>query len=346
MYELAVFEEATPAQAHAILAAAHRVVQHITDPTDPRSGRGDGLVVAAGLMLFRPAVQVEVSALPRIEPQELARAVGSSHELAGHAAALIACASLADGQIDPARLRKVVEYAHAMHVRAGWVRNILQIARGRLAWALADMARRNASSFPGLARPDHSMPVMLPYGAQTDAHRRLAARFLALEELPAGTFGHQLWAHFRRHNFAFPGEKFAFASVFAVPHDGLHVLSGYSTSVQGELLTSTFTGAMHRCDGLRAHVLPVIFEWHIGHDVNGIGARQGALDPEKFLVSWQRGASMGTDLLSPDWDFWAVADRDLDELRADYGIRPLQPAHAAAGEAVIVTERADPFAAR
>lgn len=339
-----MFEDATHEQACAILAAAHRVVRHATDPADPRSGRGDGVVVAAGRLLFRPAVDVEVGALPRIEPQDLARAVGSDRDLAEHAAALIACASLADGQIDPQRLRKVVEYAHAMHVREGWVRDVLQVARGRLAWAMADMARRNVSTFPRWARPDDTMPPMLPYEAQTDDDKRLAARFLELEELPKATFGHQFWAHFRRHGFGFPGEKEAFTGLFAVPHDGLHVLSGYSTSIQGELLVSTFTGAMHRRDALRAHILPVIFEWHVGHEVNGIGAQQGALDPEKFLVSWQRGASTTADVLSPDWDFWAVAARDLDELRADYGITPLLPAHEADGEEVVVAGKADPHA--
>jgi hypothetical protein len=176
-----VFESATAEQAHVILAAAHRVVQRVPVPGDGRSGRGDGVVVAAGQLLFRPPLLVEPGALPRVEPQELARAVGPDHNLAEHAAALIACASLADGQIDPERLRKVVEYAHAMHVRSGWVRDILQVARGHLAWAMADMTRRNRSTFPGWASPDDTLTTMTPYAAQTNTDKRLAARFLALE---------------------------------------------------------------------------------------------------------------------------------------------------------------------
>lgn len=339
-----MFETASTEQALAILAAARGVVQLAAVPGDPRSGRGDGVVIAAGRLLFRPALDVEPAALEPIEPQDLGRAVGSDRDLAEHAAALIACASLADGQIDADRLRRVVEYAHAMHVHEGWVREILQVARGHLAWAMADMTRRNRSTFPGWACPDDTLAPMTPYGAQTDADKRLAARFLALEELPKSTFGHQFWAHFRRHGFGFPGEKDAFTGYFAVPHDGLHVLSGYSTSIQGELLVSTFTGAMHRTDALRAHILPVIFEWHVGHEVNGIGARQGGLDPVKFLISWQRGASTTTDVLSPAWDFWSVVDRDLDQLRLDYGIPPLLPADAAAGDEVIVAGNADPYA--
>lgn len=122
------------------------------------------------------------------------------------------------------------------------------------------------------------------------------------------------------------------------------MLSGYSTSIQGELLVSTFTGAMHRTDALRAHILPVIFEWHVGHEVTGIGARQGALEPAKFLTSWQRGLATTTDVLSPDWDFWAIVDRDLDEVRDSYNIPPLTPADAAVGDEVVVADNADRFA--
>ena len=248
------------------------------------------------------------------------------------------------GVIDPARLRLVVEYAHALHRHGGWVRDVLEVARGHLSWAMADTTRRNAMTFPGLAAANDALPDMLPYEGQTDDDKRLADRFLALEGLPRSTFGHQFWAHFRRHGFAFPGEEQAFNGHFAVPHDGLHVLSGYSTSVEGELLVSTFTGAMHRRDALRAHILPVIFEWHVGHDVNGIGARTGALDPLKFLVSWQRGEAMATDVLDPSWDFFAAAERDLEEVRESYAVPPLLPADAASGEEVRVAAQADPYA--
>jgi ubiquinone biosynthesis protein Coq4 len=208
---------------------------------------------------------------------------------------------------------------------------------------MADMVRRNAETFPGWAAPD-TVPEMQPYRGQTPEDRALGERFRGLEALPGDTFGHAFWRHFRRHGFAFPGEPTAFAGAFAVPHDGLHVLSGYSTSLQGELLVSTFTGAMHGHDGLRAHLLPVIFQWHVGAEVNGIGAQRGALDPEKLLVAWERGEATTGDVLSSQWDFWSVAPRPLDELRAEYGITPLDPAEAASGPEITVAADADPDA--
>src|SRR5690606_12806343 len=112
----------------------------------------------------------------------------------------------------------------------------------------------------------------------------------------------------------------------------------------GELLVSTFTGAMHGRDALRAHLLPVIFQWHVGTEVNGIGARTGALDPDKFLVAWDRGEATTQDVLDPSWDFWAAAGTDLEELRASYGIVPLDPTYAAAGDEITVAADAEPDA--
>lgn len=331
---------ATTDQALAVLGAAKAVIE-VRPPGDQRSGLGAALIVAAGRLRFHPPVDVDPESLERVPPERLARVVGPDRELARHAAALLAVASLADGEADPERLRAVVRYAHHLGVHEGWVRDLHEVARGHLAWAMADMVRHNAETFPGWA-PADTVPEMQPYRAQTDDDRALAARFRALEDLPHDTFGHTYWRHFRRHGFAFPGEPTAFAAPFAVPHDGLHVLAGYSTSLQGELLVSTFTGAMHRQEALRAHLLPVIFEWHVGTEVNGIGARSGALDPEKFVVAWNRGDVMTADVLDPSWDFWAVVATDLEELRASYAIEPLDPADAAAGDEITVVANADP----
>lgn len=339
-----MFAEATPDQALAVLGAARAVVDAIPDPDDARSGRGNALLVAAGRLLFRPAVDVDPVALDPVEPEALAAAVGDDRDLAEHAAALIAVASLADGRAEPDRLRTVVRVAHLLGLHEGWVRDLHEVARGHLAWAMGDMARRNVDTFPGWATGRDTLPDMQPYAAQTDGDRRLADRFAALEGLAPSTFGHAFWRHFRRHGFAFPGEATAFPGEFAVPHDGLHVLSGYSTSLQGELLVSTFTGAMHHHDALRAHLIPVIFEWHVGTDVNGIGAQVGALDPERFLVAWTRGEATTGDVLDPAWEFWQAAEVDLEELRARYGIDPLDPAEAATGEEIVVAADADPDA--
>jgi hypothetical protein len=99
---------------------------------------------------------------------------------------------------------------------------------------------------------------------------------------------------------------------------------------------------MHRTDALAAHLLPVIFQWHIGQEVNGIGAQHGALDPWKFLIAWQRGAQTTTDVLGAGWVFFDAAERPLSELRQDYGIPQLPEQFRPVGPEVNVTSEADP----
>ncbi len=325
-----MFVPATEEQALAGLRAASTLV----DP--PQSaGLGQSLLVAASQLFFSPPVDVDSAQLTPISPQELALAIGPDHDLAEHVACLLVVASLTDGRFDDDRLRRVVEYAHHLGVHDGWVRDMLQIARGHLAWTMADMVRRNVATFPGWGDGQDHVPSMQPYQQQTDDDKRLAARFAELQSKPANTFGRHFYDHFRRHKFGFPGEYGAFTGAFAVPHDSLHVISGYSTSLQGEILVSTFTGGMHRRDNMRAHILPVIIEWHVGSEVNGIGAQKGNLDPAKFLVAWQRGQQTTTDALSPAWDFWSLVDRDLEEVRAQMSVPDLPAAYAASGEEII-----------
>jgi len=71
------------------------------------------------------------------------------------------------------------------------------------------------------------------------------------------------------------------AEGFTVPHDTSHVLSSYTTSAQGELLVSTFIGAMHPDHPMSAEVLPVLFSWHLGVALNKIaGSWRGAYEPQ------------------------------------------------------------------
>jgi hypothetical protein len=331
-----MFVPATEDQAIASLRAAATLVDPPgAAPPSPTTGMGQTLLIAASQLFFSPPVDVSTSDLPPIAPETLARVIGRNPDLAQHVASLLAVASLADGRLDDDRLRRVVEYAHHLGVHDGWVRDVLEIARGHMAWTMADMARRNVATFPGWGDGQDHLPPMLPYQEQTDDDKRLAARFLELETKPATTFGRHFFDHFRGHRFGFPGEYDAFTGAFAVPHDSLHVISGYSTSLQGEILVSTFTGGMHRPDNLRAHILPVIIEWHVGSEVNGIGAQKGNLDPAKFLVAWERGQHTSIDALSPLWDFWSLVDKDLEEVRSDMSVEPLPEQYKASGEEIL-----------
>ena len=106
-----------------------------------------------------------------------------------------------------------------------------------------------------------------------------------------------------------------------VPHDFVHVLTGYDTKPRGELLASTFTAAMHPKYPMGGHVLPVIFSWHLGVQINEVARdASGALDPEEFWHAWAAGAAVTVDTFAPDWDFWSHVEVPLGALREHWSI--------------------------
>lgn len=252
-----MFDTLDATQATAVLGAMTTVIEP-WPRGEPTLGRK--LVAAAADLLFGLDPD-RVDAMP-VAPDRLRVALdGRNEATVKHVAELIAVAALVDGRVAADRVRVALDHARHLGVRAPWVGELSDVADGHLDRAMHEMVIRNSATFPGLSVPG-TEPDLLPYDGRSDADRRLHARFEDLEGFPDGSYGRAFWVHFRRHGFRFPGQDGAFNGAFAVPHDALHVLTGYDTSMQGEVLVSTFTGRMHRRDALSAHLLPVIFQWH------------------------------------------------------------------------------------
>ncbi|MPY91772.1 MAG: hypothetical protein GEV08_01540 [Acidimicrobiia bacterium] len=140
---------------------------------------------------------------------------------------------------------------------------------------------------------------------------------------------HEFYA---RNGFDYPGAPTSANERFTTPHDSAHVLSGYDTSLQGELLVSTFTAGMHPDEPITGHILPVIVSWHLGIEVAKFaGSSTGSLDPRKFWVAWERGDETAGDTLGPTWDFWGLTEQPLAEVRRAMAVPALDPADAADG---------------
>lgn len=260
-------------------------------------------------------------------PSELAAALPHD-EAAAQAVRMLSVMSLVDGRVDPGKIALVAEYADALDVHEDHLRVLAEAAEGEIAAAAACMVRKNVESFPRLdsTRVDEdAVAAFLPY-RDGGEDPELEARYRALGELPAGTFGRAFFEHFRRNGFAFPGNPNGLAEGFTTPHDSSHVLSGYSTSPPGEVCVSTFIGAMHPDHPLAAEVLPVLFSWHLGIELIELaGATTGSYEPERFWTAWERGGATTTDVVDAGWDFWGVVGEDLEELRRAYTVPPLDP---------------------
>ena len=247
---------------------------------------------------------------------------------ARQAVRMLAVMSLVDGRVDPEKTALVAEYADALDVHEEYLPVLAEAAAGEVAAAGACLIRKNAESFPRLDLAGLDEDALAPFMPYRDGRDdpELEARYGELAALPEGTFGRAFSDHFVRNGFAFPGNPAGLAEGFTTPHDSSHVLSGYSTSQKGELLVSTFIGAMHPDHPMAAEVLPVLFSWHLGIKLNELaGSFRGSFEPRSFWTAWDRGAATTVDVIDADWDFWGAVATPLEELRAAYGVPAVDP---------------------
>jgi hypothetical protein len=283
-------------------------------------------ILAAGRYLLRRPDIADVGALPAVAPADLVAAMRGKPELGREAVKYLAVMAMVDGTLDHRKLSRVLEYARALDVEADYLTDLVEAASGHLAWATADMWRKNFDSV--LSRPSAGLDPNVwirPYtGAGADPD--LVARYEALGRLPQNTFGKALWDFDKANGYPFPGDPQALNAAFGTPHDSTHVISGYDTSARGELLVSTFTAGMHPINPMSGHILPVIFFFHFGEQLNDVGhAGRGGLDPAEFWHAWARGAETTVDIFDPAWSVWQWVEKDLEELRRDWNVTPAGP---------------------
>jgi hypothetical protein len=280
-------------------------------------------LLAAGRYLLRRPGLNDIDTLPAVAPDDLVATLKGERALAEEAVKYLAIMALVDGSLDHLKLRRVLEYARALDVEADYLTDLVEAASGHLAWATADMWRKNLDSV--ISRPSKGLDLaewVRPYGG-ANADAALVARYEALGKLPHNTFGKALWDFDKQNGYPFPGDPQALNARFGTPHDATHIISGYDTSGRGELMVSTFTAGMHPINPMSGHILPVIFFFHFGEQLNDVGhAGKGGLDPNEFWHAWARGAEMTVDIFAPGWNFWEWIERDLEELRHDWNVAP------------------------
>ncbi len=293
-----------------------------------RPADSDALEGAARHVLYA-GEGLEFSAMAPPTSDQLAKAFPTA-DYRRYVTELVAVMAFVDGTVDKQKIAVALQYAKELGVTDDYIRDMAETATDHIDWVRADMSRNNAESIRGMDLGKDFAAQFLPYDNNPDP--ALAERFAALGKLPYETFGRAFFDHYTRAGYEFPGNPGGLSILFGVPHDSAHVVSAYGTSVQGELLVSTFTAAMHRSEGMSGHILPVIFSWHMGIVLNPLaGSAKGAFDGEKFWRAWERGRMTTLDTFGPDWDFWGLAETPLDEIRTDYQVERLDAAHAADG---------------
>lgn len=281
-------------------------------------------MMASAQRLF--GTDIDIDGLDPIEPDELARHI-TDPALRRQIVRALTLLTLVDGVATRDEVDVVDGFARALEVASADLRVLRNLAEENLWRVRFDIGRRfwareKLAEFVGdkglgwLARAVAAMA-----GIAED--RRLAARYRALGDAPAGSLGRAYHDFIIASQFSFPGEKGSPPEVITL-HDFTHVLSGYGTDPAGEMQVVAFHAGCRREEkDPFAFLMFGIVQFHVGVRLTPatVGHR-GNFEPERVLRALRRGIACTIDP-TDGWDPWQVMQRPLDELRAEYHIEPL-----------------------
>ena len=241
----------------------------------------------------------------------------------------------------------IAAYASELGVHDGMVDVARKFAAGSLGLAAFDFARNGyegAWDEQEASAAVHSSRVLQEAWEVAAADPGLAARWSALEHLPPDSLGRKVWELYQARGFTFPGTPGSAPPLLA-QHDWVHVLADYGTTVEAEV--EVFGLIARANDDMRAFSLlaMVISLFETGYLATGAGlfeASPGHLSASPTMAvrladAMRRGAlchdretgSDSIDFLRFDW--FAVAERTCEDLRARVGLVPKSEAAVAAG---------------
>jgi hypothetical protein len=270
---------------------------------DPTSAQDELLRAVARLCGLRLAP----AALPRPRPREIAAVL---HDSAARKCLLELAILLSsiDGQVNAIPTANVSLLSRALGVDEASTRRMRQISQHHHMLTRIDSMRRvGARAIESARRDEGSDGIERMLGPLPDLaeDRELAARYLGLAQCPTGSLGRAVFEHYRENAFRFPGERFGIPEV-GVFHDVGHVLSGYGTDAESELLQAAFQAGFVAEGGLSYLLFGMV-----------------RFDVARVLAAVERGAGCRVDL-STGFDLFQHASRPVDAVRAELGIQPLQ----------------------
>ena len=246
--------------------------------------------------------------------------------------------------LPPVVADRVGRYAEELSVDDGMLAVARRFASGQLGLAAFDFQRNGytADWAPDRASTLHASTELQEAWQQSVADPALADQWAAFAHLPAGTLGRRMWEFYRARGFVFPGLPGSAPPLLA-QHDFVHVLGDYGTRVESELEVFAFIARANDDPKGFSLLAMVVSLFETGYLATGAGlfeAFPGQLSQDGMAVrladALRRGAlSHGldgrpdVDFLAVDW--FALADRPVDELRSAFGIVPKSADAEAAG---------------
>ena len=122
------------------------------------------------------------------------------------------------------------------------------------------------------------------------------------------------------NDFSFPGERGAPPEAMLF-HDLTHILSGYGTTPEEEILAATFSAGYSSTE-VTNWIVFVLCQFQLGlQTAPDVPPERLKMNPERMIVALRRGAGMNIDL-NEGWDPWPVLAEPVEELRRRYNIVP------------------------
>ncbi|KIG15363.1 hypothetical protein DB30_05695 [Enhygromyxa salina] len=283
---------------------------------DGETHKESELVIAAAQLLGASAD------VDPVEPGELNQAKLDPAEAERVVQAAILTA-LMDGEVSPSELTIVRAIATALDVDEPRVKNLEQLATGRVRAMWVDLARRSWARdvFVDALKTQGPRGVWKIVGPLLGRAKdpELAARYIATGELPRDTMGYAYFHFVTSNDLPFPGEGHGVAES-GVWHDCAHVLGGYGIEPSEEILLVSFVAGFSRQDPF-FWLFTITLQFHLGISMSPYSPpKTGLFDPPAVLRAFERGAAMNLDLSAKGFDPWQLFPRNLEQLRAELGV--------------------------
>lgn len=289
--------------------------------------QADGELDASELAMLHAGKELcgaecELADLPAITPAELAAAI-TDPQLRWQLVQAMVLMSAIDERPDRSEIALIEQFAGALEVDSFTIDTARKLAKGyhRLAridvlrrfWAVDKIGERIRER--GLGELWNAVQAVR--GKYRD--EALAERYRALGQLPEGTLGREYYESMRANGFPLPGEDGCGPEAITY-HDMTHILGGYGTEAEEEVLVACFSAGFRRKNPM-AFVLFVLGQFHLGVQMapQRVPTARGLFNPKTAIAAIRRGAAMNVDLTS-GWEYWDVIDQPLDTLRARYNI--------------------------
>ena len=157
-------------------------------------------------------------------------------------------------------------------------------------------------------------------------HDDLAAKWRAFADLPEGSLGRSVHDFYQARGFRFPGEEGSAPPLLA-QHDFVHIIADYASNVESELEVFAFIARASDDPAAFALLAMVISLFQTGYLEGAAGifdADPGHLDregmPDRLADAFRRGALVEGSVDFLALDYWAFADKPVEQVRDHFGV--------------------------